>query len=324
MRKFTTLIALLLAGFIQAQYSIIIHGGAGNGLRPDRLNKEQIDEFHQGLERALRIGDSAQQNGLSALETVSLVIQSMEDNPIFNSGKGAVLTYEGVASLDASIMDGSNLAAGSVAGLSCIKNPITAALAVLENSPHVLLSGAGADSFAVAMELTKVDPSYFITESKIKGWKRWRKSHSYADTLRDFKMGTVGCVVRDREGNIAAGTSTGGMMGKRHGRIGDSPIIGAGTYANSETVGISCTGHGEFFIRNAVAYQISARYELQEQDGQKMADLVVQEILKEQGGDGGVIGIDAKGNFIISFNTDGMLRGTLKEGEDPKTRIFKD
>ncbi len=324
MRKILTLLAIFIAGVSQAQYQIIIHGGAGNGLRSDRLSKEQIDEFHLSLEQALRIGDSAQQAGLSALETVSLVIQSMENNPVFNAGKGAVLTYEGQASLDASIMDGSNLAAGAVAGLSCIKNPITAALAVLESSPHVLLSGPGADSFAVAMELTKVDPSYFITESKIKGWKRWLKSHSYADTLRDFKMGTVGCVVRDREGNIAAGTSTGGMMGKRHGRIGDSPVIGAGTYANSKTVGISCTGHGEFFIRNAVAYQISARYELQEQNGQKMADWVVQKILKEQGGDGGVIGIDAQGGLIVSFNTAGMLRGSIKEGEAPQTRIFKD
>ncbi len=324
MRTIFTFVGLLLYGYCNAQYSIIIHGGAGNGLRPDRLTKIQIDEFHQGLDRALHIGDSAQKNGLSAIETVSLVIQSMEDNPIFNSGKGAVLTYDGVASLDASIMDGSNLAAGAVAGLSCIKNPITAALAVLKNSPHVLLSGAGADSFALAMQLTKVDPNYFITENKIKDWNRWRKSHSYADTLLDFKMGTVGCVVRDKDGNIAAGTSTGGMMGKRHGRIGDSPIIGAGTYANNKTVGISCTGHGEYFIRNSVAYQIGARYELQEQDGQKMADIVVQQILKEQGGAGGVIGIDAKGNFISSFNTDGMLRGTLREGNEPETQIFKD
>lgn len=324
MHKTITLLALLIAGFTQAQYSIIIHGGAGNGLKAESLSEAQQATFHAGLKEALLIGDSAQKAGLGALETVSLVIQNLEDNPIFNAGKGAVLTYEGVASLDASIMDGSNLAAGSVAGLSCIKNPITAALAVLEHSPHVLLSGPGADTFALEHDLNKVDPKYFITEAKIKGWQRWRKSHSYADTLKEFKMGTVGCVVRDRDGNIAAGTSTGGMMGKRHGRIGDSPIIGAGTYANSKTVGISCTGHGEYFIRNAVAYQVSARYEMQEANGQKMADVVVQQILKEQGGDGGLIGIDAKGNFISSFNTAGMLRGTLVEGEAPKTAIFQD
>ncbi len=324
MKKTFTLLALLSCSFLQAQYSIIIHGGAGNGLDPNRLNEEQVQRFHQALKEALIIGDSAQKAGLNALETVSLVIQNMEDNPIFNSGKGAVLTYEGRASLDASIMDGQDLSAGAVAGLSCIKNPITAALAVLEKSPHVLLSGAGADSFALSHELEYADPSYFITNKALDGWKSWRKSHSYADSPKDFKMGTVGCVVRDRDGNIAAGTSTGGMMGKRHGRIGDSPIIGAGTYANNKTVGISCTGHGEYFIRNAVAFQISARYQFETNDGQLAADKVIQEILKEQGGAGGVIGIDANGDFIISFNTSGMLRATVMEGEAIKTAIFKD
>lgn len=319
--------ALLFSLAVQAQsnkYQIIIHGGAGNGLRVENYSEAQIAAFHQSLRQAIAIGDSALQKGAEALEVVSLVIQHLEDDSLFNAGKGAVLTYEGLASLDASIMDGKSGNAGAVAGLSCIKNPITAALAVLYNSPHVLLSGAGADTFSLQNGLTKVDPSYFII-------KRMKSIHQNIngqqgaldlDSLRDFKLGTVGCVVRDREGNIAAGTSTGGMMNKRYGRIGDSPIIGAGTYASNTSLGISCTGHGEYFIRHAVAYQISARYEFQGLNSQEAADIVIHQVLKPGAGNGGVIGIDKDGNFIISFNTAGMLRAFKQEGESVKSYIF--
>ncbi|PTM06314.1 MAG: beta-aspartyl-peptidase [Bacteroidetes bacterium] len=316
---------LLLGLNLQAQnknYQIIIHGGAGNGLKAENYSEAQIEAFHQSLHQAIAKGDSALQKGTKAIEVVSLVIQQLENDSLFNAGKGAVLTYEGLASLDASIMDGKTGNAGAVAGLSCIKNPITAALAVLNNSPHVLLSGAGADTFSLQNGLTQVDPSYFVTQ-RMKGIHESIKGHQGAlDSIRDFKMGTVGCVVRDRKGNIAAGTSTGGMMNKRYGRIGDSPIIGAGTFASNATLGISCTGHGEYFIRHAVAYQISARYEFQGLSSQEAADTVLHEVLKPGAGDGGVIGIDKEGNFIISFNTAGMLRAFKQEGEAVQSYIF--
>ena len=316
---------LLLSICLQAQtnnYSLIIHGGAGNGLKPSNYSEAQQAAFHTSLNRALEIGDSALQGGAESLEVVSLVIQYLENDSLFNAGKGAVLTYEGQASLDASIMDGESGAAGAVAGLSYIKNPITAALAVLEHSPHVLLSGAGADEFSLEHNLTKVDPSYFITSSVLKTHQKLKGKQGSLDSLLDHKMGTVGCVVRDSEGNIAAGTSTGGMMHKRYGRIGDSPIIGAGTYASNSSLGISCTGHGEYFIRHAVAYQISARYEFQELNSQQAADKVIHEVLQPGAGNGGIIGIDREGNFIISFNTTGMLRGFKQEGEEAQTFIF--
>lgn len=317
--------ALLFSLSLQAQnqnYQIIIHGGAGNGLKAENYSEAQIAAYHQSLAQAIAIGDSALQKGTAAIEVVSMVVQQLENDSLFNAGKGAVLTYEGQASLDASIMDGKSGNAGAVAGLSCIKNPITAALAVLNNSPHVLLSGAGADSFSLQNGLQKVDPSYFITQ-RIKDIHENIKGHQgVLDSLRDFKMGTVGCVVRDLQGNIAAGTSTGGMMHKRYGRIDDSPIIGAGTYASNATVGISCTGHGEYFIRHAVAYQVSARYDFQGISSQEAADKVIHEVLQPGAGNGGLIGIDREGNFIIAFNTAGMLRGFKQEGEEAQTFIF--
>jgi beta-aspartyl-peptidase (threonine type) len=318
---------LLFSTHISAQtskYALIIHGGAGNGLKPANYSNSQQEAFHNSLRQALFIGDSALQSGSEALDVVSLVIQSLENDSLFNAGKGAVVTYKGEASLDASIMDGKSGKAGAVAGLRIIKNPILAALAVLKNSPHVLLSGRGADSFSLLNGLTEVNPSYFITASRKKAFQniKNRQGAIDMDSIRDFKMGTVGCVIRDRYGNIAAGTSTGGMMNKRYGRIGDSPIIGAGTYANNKTLGISCTGHGEYFIRHAVAYQISARYEFQQLTSQAAADKVLHEVLSPGRGDGGVIGIDNAGNFIISFNTNGMLRGFKREGETAETAIF--
>ncbi len=303
-------------------YSIIIHGGAGNGLVPENYSEEQTTAFHDAMQMALNKGDSALAQGAKALDVVSIVIQVLENDSLFNAGKGAVLTYEGKASLDASIMDGANLESGAVAGVSCIKNPITAALAVLRHSPHVLLSGEGADQFSKEQGIKCVDPSYFIVPSKLRSLKRFRKETGSLDSVYDYKMGTVGCVVRDAQGNIAAGTSTGGMMAKRYGRIGDSPIIGAGTYANSRSIGVSCTGHGEYFIRNVIAYQLNARYLYMKESGQEAADYMIKELLSGQNAFGGLVGLDVDGNFFYSFNTKGMLRGFKKQGEEAQTYIF--
>lgn len=323
LRKLALGLICLFAFQIQAQqYSIIIHGGAGNGLVPENYSNTQKEAFHAGLKKALMRGDSALAAGVKATEVVSLVIQVLENDSLFNAGKGAVLTYEGMASLDASIMDGSTLEAGAVAGVSCIKNPITAAVHVMKQSPHVLLSGSGADNFAKMHGSLCVDPSYFITTSKKRTIERIREQRRKLDSVQNHKMGTVGCVVRDRNGNIAAGTSTGGMMAKRYGRIGDSPIIGAGTYANNKSAGVSCTGHGEYFIRNVIAFQLASRVELVAESGQKAADYMIQEILSGQEAFGGLIGIDAQGEFLYSFNTTGMLRGFKREGEAPETFIF--
>jgi len=320
------LIALLISiNFLNAQdskYALIIHGGAGNGLVPENYTEEQAAAFHAGLNRALQRGDSALAAGADALEVVSLVIQVLENDSLFNAGKGAVLTYEGKASLDASIMDGETGEAGAVAGISCIKNPITAALIVLKHSPHVLLSGEGADQFAQANGSVCVDPSYFLIPSKLRTIQKIRKQREALDSAKDHKMGTVGCVVRDREGNIAAGTSTGGLMAKRYGRIGDSPIIGAGTYANNNSAGISCTGHGEYFIRNVIAFQLANRVALLEESGQESADYMIHDVLSGQKAFGGLIGIDKDGEFFYSFNTTGMLRGFKREGEAAQSFIF--
>jgi beta-aspartyl-peptidase (threonine type) len=325
MKKSISLFVLLLSiGLNAQQYAIIIHGGAGNGLHREGISEDQEAAYLKSLNRALAVGDSALKANTPALEVVNLVIQVMENDSLFNAGKGAVLTYDAIASLDASIMDGKSGEAGAVAGISCIKNPIAAALAVLNHSSHVMLSGEGADEFSKTQGLNCVDPSYFLTKRHLNTIKRIRKETGAVDldSIRDFKMGTVGCVVRDREGNIAAGTSTGGMMAKRFGRIGDSPIIGAGTFADNETVGISCTGHGEYFIRHAVAYQMSARFAFLNETGQQAADEIVHNILSPRGGAGGLIGIDAEGEFIVSFNTRGMLRGWLREGSPAETHLF--
>lgn len=303
-------------------YALIIHGGAGNGLIPKNYSEAQKAAFHAGLNKALKRGDSALALGLDAVDVVSLVIQVLENDSLFNAGKGAVLTYEGKASLDASIMDGKNLEAGAVAGVSCIKNPITAALSVLRYSPHVLLSGAGADQFAQEKGSVCVDPSYFLVPSKVRRLKQIRQKIEHQSAPKKDKMGTVGCVVRDRDGNIAAGTSTGGLMAKRFGRIGDSPIIGAGTYANNLSAGISCTGHGEFFIRNVVAFQLAHRVQILNESGQNAADHLIHQVLSKQKAYGGLIGIDKQGEFFYSFNTEGMLRGFKREGEAAQTYIF--
>jgi beta-aspartyl-peptidase (threonine type) len=310
--------------------AIVIHGGAGR-IDRDALTPESERLYHATLEQSLRAGHAILKRGGSALDAVEAAIVVMEDAPVFNAGKGAVFTAEGKNELDASIMDGSGLQAGAVGGVTTVKNPIRAARAVMEKSPHVLFTNRGAEKFASDNRLEMVDPKYFFTERRWKLIQKWRKEQeakakpqAAADPDRhaDY-FGTVGCVALDAKGNIAAGTSTGGMTGKRFGRIGDSPIIGAGTYADNRTAGISCTGHGEYFIRHAVAHDISARMAYKQESLAKAAADVVQTVLKQAGGSGGIIGLDAKGNVVMEFNTPAMTRGAIDRDGNLKTALFK-
>ncbi len=318
---FICLLSLISAA---QQYTIVLHGGAGNGIKKENIDKEKVALYEQKMQEALQAGQAILDTGGEATAAVVAVIKVLEDSPLFNAGKGAVFTYNETNEMDASIMRGFDLNAGAVAGVTTVKNPITAALAVMNNSPHVLLSGKGADEFAEAQNLTIVNPDYFKTEERKKSLERNKKrSGALPDSLwEDTKMGTVGCVVIDKNGNLAAGTSTGGMTGKRYGRIGDSPIIGAGTYANNQTCAVSCTGHGEYFIRYNVAADVSARMAYSGVSLQEAAQTIIQQVLKEAGGDGGLIGVDKEGNITMEFNTSGMFRAFVKEGEEAVVEMF--
>jgi len=283
-------------------WSIIIHGGAGNFYNGD-IDPTLKADYDDSMKEALAIGTDILKNGGSSLEAVEQTIRFLEDDPIFNSGRGAVLTSKGTAELDASIMQGKDLDAGAVASVKTTKHPISAAIAVMKNSPHVMLSGSGADLFSNQQGLEQVENKYFITEKRKKQFESEFKK-------REEKMGTVGCVVIDSEGNIVAGTSTGGTFYKQWGRIGDSPIIGAGTYASNISCGISATGWGEFFIRGTVARDIAALMEYKELSLQEAMDQVMKvdlPAIDEKKAVGGVIGVDKDGNIGYSFNTYGML-----------------
>jgi L-asparaginase / beta-aspartyl-peptidase len=303
-------------------YALAIHGGAGAMAR-NAMPAQREKEYRAFLLKVVQHGDSLLASGATALDVVESCVRMMEDCPLFNAGKGAVFNAEGKNELDASIMDGKTLKAGAVAGVTTIKNPVSAARAVMEKSPHVMLSGRGAEEFAGEQGLEIVDPAYFRTETR---WKEYLKVRNQADSLNalEKKHGTVGCVALDKFGNLAAATSTGGMTFKKYGRIGDSPIIGAGTYADNETCAVSATGHGEYFIRNVVAYDITA---LMKYKGMGLADaagFVINKKLREQGGDGGVICVDRQGNIAMPFNTEGMFRGSIVPGGKPKVAIYHD
>ncbi|MCX6245062.1 MAG: isoaspartyl peptidase/L-asparaginase [Bacteroidetes bacterium] len=302
---------------------LVIHGGAGGpgkGGMPADLEKQYTDK----LQEVLEAGKEVLSKGGTSLDAVETCIRMMEDSPLFNAGKGAVFTEEGKNELDASIMDGKTLKAGAVAGVSTIKNPITAARAVMEKSKHVMLIDGGAEKFAKEQGLEIVKPSYFYTKKR---WDEYEKVHQQemkGKAEENPKHGTVGAVALDAYGNLAAGTSTGGMTNKMKGRIGDSPIIGAGTYANNATCAISATGHGEFFIRNVVAYDISALMEYKGLSLDAAAHLVVDQKLKSQGADGGLIGVDKNGNITLPFNTKAMFRGTIRSGGKAIVNIYPD
>lgn len=296
------------------EWAIVIHGGAG-GITKENITPEMDKEYRAALLFALNTGKKVLAEGGSALDAVEKTIRTMEDNPLFNAGKGAVFTHDGKNELDAAIMDGSNLAAGAVAGVTDIKNPITAARKVMTNSPHVMLTGAGASQFAKEQGLEIVDPSYFYTE---------RRFNELQEILKKEKNGTVGCCALDKNGNLAAGTSTGGMPDKKYNRVGDSPIIGAGTYANNNTCAVSGTGHGEFFIRWTVAHDISALMEYKGLTLKEASELVVNEKLVKAGGSGGVISVDKSGNVSMPFNSTGMFRGFATADGKEGIFIYKD
>jgi beta-aspartyl-peptidase (threonine type) len=296
------------------EWAIVIHGGAG-GMTKENLSPELDKEYRASLSVALNTGKKILADGGSALDAVEQTIRTMEDNPLFNAGKGAVFTHEGRNELDAAIMDGSNLAAGAVAGVTDIKNPITAARRVMTNSPHVMLSGSGASQFAKEQGLEIVPPSYFYTEKRF---------NELQEILKKEKNGTVGCCALDKNGNLAAGTSTGGMANKRYNRIGDSPIIGAGTYANNNTCAVSGTGHGEYFIRWTVAQDISALMEYKGLTLRQASEMVVNDKLVKAGGSGGVICVDKNGNISMPFNSSGMFRGFATMDGKEGIFIYKD
>lgn len=320
------IVLLLMAGLLQAQeFTIVLHGGAGNGIKPENFPEERQEEYYSKMEEALQAGAEVLENDGPAEEAVVAVISVLENSPLFNAGKGAVYTWEETNEMDASIMRGNDLSAGAIAGVSHIRNPITAALAVLHHSPHVLLSGRGAEQFAFNNGVDSATSDYFKTQKRLDYLLRVKnkKQGSLNSDWEASKMGTVGCAVLDKDGNLAAGTSTGGMTAKRYGRIGDSPIIGAGTYANNETCAISCTGHGEYFIRYAVAHDVHARMKYKGESGSEAAATIINSVLKEAGGDGGLIGVTKQGEVIMEMNTSGMFRAYLKEGEKPVTLMFK-
>ncbi len=330
MKKFLISLILLLICSCQSTESensiaIVIHGGAGTILK-ENMTPELESAYLNKLEEAVQTGYEILKNGGSSQSAVEETIKVMEDSPLFNAGIGAALTNQETASLDASFMEGDNLDAGAIAGSKYIKNPITAAISVMQESPHVLLSSDGADDFAIQMGLDTVPNSYFITDRRLRSVRKAKKDDMVSfedDFIKDSKYGTVGCVAIDKMGNISSGTSTGGTTNKKWGRIGDVPIIGAGTYANNDCCGISTTGWGEHFIRNVVAYDIAAQI-IYNNKSIKEASINSLDKVMKTGGDGGVIGLDNKGNISMEFNTAGMYRASVDKNGNLSVKIYSD
>jgi beta-aspartyl-peptidase (threonine type) len=314
----------------------VIHGGAGVIRRGD-LSPEKEAEYRKKLEEVVLAGYKLLQNGGTSLDAVEAAIKMMEDSPLFNAGKGAVFTADGQNELDSSIMDGKTLKAGAVAGLHHIKNPISLARLVMDKSPHVMMVGDGAEKFAKEQGVELVPQSYFYTEDRWKSLQKIKeeekrkaeaekagKKISLVEAAKDQnRFGTVGAVALDKNGDLAAGTSTGGMTNKKFGRVGDAPIIGAGTYANNNSCAVSATGWGEYFIRLSVARDIAAQMEYTGKPIQNAADAVIQKKLQDLGGDGGIIAIDKFGNIGISFNSQGMYRAYINADGKPVVEIYK-
>jgi beta-aspartyl-peptidase (threonine type) len=308
-----------------ADIRLVVHGGAG-AIKRAEMTSEKEQAIRGDLERALRAGHAILAGGGTSLDAVTAVVVILEDSPHFNAGKGAVFNAEGVNELDASIMDGATRRAGAVAGVHRVKNPVRLARAVMEQSPHVMLVGDGAEAFGRSVGVEMVDPAYFRTE------QRWQELQKAKERERleprtalpsTGYMGTVGAVALDKRGRLAAATSTGGMTNKRWGRIGDSPVIGAGTYANASCA-VSATGWGEFFIRAVVAHDICARVAYKGESIARAADRVVMQTVPTLGGDGGVIALDAKGRFAMPFNTEGMYRGAIDARGDVDIAIYRE
>lgn len=314
-------------------FGLVIHGGAGTILKENMTDSLEA-AYEAKLKEAITVGHTILQNGGDAMEAVTKTINILEDSSLFNAGKGAVFTNEETNELDASVMDGATLNAGAVAGVTHIKNPIDLALAVMNNSPHVMLSGKGAERFAEEQGFEMTDPSYFYTEHRYNALQRVKEKEKTEVNINasismeefnmvDSKFGTVGCAALDKNGNLASGTSTGGMTNKRWNRIGDSPVIGAGTYANNATCAVSSTGWGEFFIRGMVAYDISALMEYKGVSLQEAASEVIQKKLPDLGGTGGIVAIDKDGNVAMEFNTAGMYRAHMNAAGELVIGIYK-
>ncbi|MDN3653109.1 isoaspartyl peptidase/L-asparaginase [Thalassotalea ponticola] len=317
------------------RYAIAIHGGAGV-IEQENFTEQQLIAYKGTLKSAIDSGYAILEAGGASSEAVIAAIQVLEASPLFNAGRGAVYNFDGVHELDASIMDGRTLQAGAVSGVRNVKSPIALANAVKNNSVHVMLSGEGAEQFAAEQGLEQVDNSYFNTERRYQQLQQVKQKlaadgHRQQDYMAahhslspEHKTGTVGAVAIDQQGNLAAGTSTGGMTAKRFGRIGDTPIIGAGTYANNASCAVSATGHGEYFIRYHVAADICARVQYQGISLAEAAHTVINDVLVEAGGSGGIIAIDKQANIVMPFNSKGMYRASRRQGEQTQVAIFKE
>ncbi len=330
------MVVMLFVLSTQAQtksYVMVVHGGAGTILQKN-MTPEKEAAYKAAITLALQTGYDLLKQGKSSLDAVEASIKTLEDNPLFNAGKGSVFTHDGRNEMDAAIMNGKTLQAGAVAGVTNVKNPIMAARAVMEKSEHVLLTGKGAEQFAKEAGLEIVDPHYFWTperwnalqealkDDSIKAAQAHALNEKFGIINRDNKFGTVGAVALDHDGNLAAATSTGGMTDKKYGRVGDSPIIGAGTYANNKTVAVSCTGWGEFYIRNVVAYDLSAQMEYKGVPVSEAGKSVIAKV-GALGGDGGLIALDKNGNMAMPFNTEGMYRGAITKDGKIEVYIYK-
>lgn len=319
MRRILALLLLAASCYSAQPFGIVIHGGAGN-VTPERIAKAGGEKaYREGLEKALAAGYQVLEKGGTALDAVEAAVRSMEENPLFNAGVGATLNRDGEHELDAAVMDGATLRAGAVAGIKHVKSPVGLARLVMERSPHVLLFGEGAEAFARAQGLEPVPNTYFRTEAQWKAFQELKAKEAKAPVTRD----TVGAVALDRSGNLAAATSTGGMLGKMPGRVGDSPVIGAGTYADNATCAVSCTGWGEFFIRCAVARDVCARMEYQAIPLAKAAREALAKAGK-LGGNGGLIALDAAGHVAMPFDTPGMFRAFRLSDGTGAVKLYQD
>ncbi len=312
-------------------YTLVIHGGAGTILKED-MTPDLEKAYMDGLNQALQAGFAVLEEGGTAVNAVKASLVVLEDHVLFNAGRGAVFTKKGVQEMDAAIMDGQSLAAGAVAGVRNVRNPIELATEVMRNSNHVFLSGKGANDFAIKQGVKLEPDEYFFSQFRYDQWKSIRDSDTYSldhthhhleELMRDKKFGTVGAVACDQHGHLAAATSTGGMTNKKYGRIGDSPMIGAGTYANDATCAISCTGHGEMFIRAVASYDVSCLMEYSQLSLQEAMDRVVNTKLKQLNGEGGMIGVDGKGNHAMIFNSAGMYRAVKNSDNFSQVLIYQ-
>lgn len=312
-------------------HTLVIHGGAGTIVKDD-MTPELEKAYMDGLRDALSAGFAVLDEGGTAVNAVKAALVVLEDHILFNAGRGAVFTKKGVQEMDAAIMDGSNLAAGAVAGIRNVRNPIELAAEVMRNSNHVFLSGKGANDFAIKQGIKLEPDEYFFSQFRYDQWKAIRDSDRYSldhthlhleELMRDKKFGTVGAVACDAQGHLAAATSTGGMTNKKYGRIGDSPLIGIGTYANDATCAISCTGHGEMFIRAVASYDVSCLMEYRQLSLQEAMDVVVNQKLKSLNGEGGMIGVDANGQHAMVFNSAGMYRAYKNSRGETEVLIYR-